>query len=166
MNDIYPKVMSDISSWKLFQSKKQDMYCVGSIERDKFIQVPGKMINEIMSCIEYFDGTHSIQEIQEVLKNDKYIKMDVAKFYLILCKADLVVNNKDSSIVTKQELEKLSFTLFKIPLSGINTFISKLKKNFFITIAFITTFIIFAGILLLIFNYKALINAETYSISN
>lgn len=163
--EINPKVVSDISCWLLFEKKQGNIYCVGSIEKDKYIQIPEKSINEVMTCIKYFDGDHSISNIETILKNEYHIIINASQLYDILCKANLIENNTEKNLIEKQEFEKLSVTIFKLNLSSIYEFINKIEKSFLNKFLYITIPVIIIGTIMLLLNFQLFLSSRMYKVS-
>jgi putative peptide zinc metalloprotease protein len=166
VNDkIYPLIVSDIDYWKLFDKCGGDIYCLGSIERDKYIEVPEAVIVPVITAINYFDGKHTFEDVASKLLNSHNFKVDVKELYVILCRANLI-QDIDEALVEKQELDILTSKLFEIKLKKTYWMLEKLNKLMFPYGMYLSAFIILCGIFFLVRSIKIFISPTSYQVGN
>ena len=163
--NVCPLIVVDINYWKLFDKHDGAIYCLGSIERDKYIEVPEKLIKPIMTTIKYFNGEHTITDITCKLLNYNNLKIDVKELYSILCGANLI-QNIDKSLIEKQELDILSTKLFEIKLKKKYWLLQQLNKLVFPYGLYLSFFIIFLGIFFIVRSINIFSSPSSYQIGN
>ncbi len=162
---IRPVAVADISSWLLFEKSEKKTYCIGSIERDKYIEAPEHLKDAIMCCIKHFDGSSSIEEIKTIVQEQYNYKIEVDELYNILCKANLIVN-ADASMVEKQEFDILSSAIFKMNLQKLYPFFNMVKKIVFPYGLYFTGIIIFLSIINVARYANIFLSPSTYKVQN
>ena len=58
-NYIKPIIEEDINVWTLFEKKDGNIYCMGSIKEDRFIQLDENNKDAIQAAVGYMDGSIS-----------------------------------------------------------------------------------------------------------
>ena len=160
---ITPIIAKDIEAWVLFESKEGNMYCLGSLEKDKYIQLNERAVEAVKKAIIYFDGTHSLEEIEELLKTEHNIKLDINKLYEVLCKANLI-EGIDKALVEKQEMDYLSITLKEFKLDRSYGFLDKLNKIFFPYMLYLSLGIILISLFFFARNRHMFLKGSSYSL--
>lgn len=164
VNYIKPKVVKDLSSWLLFRKKNEDLYCIGSIEKDSYLEVPEHTYKSVLLAIKSFNGEHTLNEIQNSLLNNDHILLDTVKLYNILCKAGLI-DNIDDSLREKQELEILSFKLLEVSISPIVNLLALLLKVIFPYGIIVSLPIILFGLTNLVSSAMLFIEPISYTVN-
>lgn len=142
MKNNRPKAVNDINEYILFENKnKEDIYCIGSIEKDRYIEVKEEQKNAIMKSIKYFDGTNDIGEIYEKLKKIENIDLNINKLYNLLLEAGLLENEQVD--LNKNEFERYGLKIASIPLDKLSNlfyFFSKYSRLYLIVLIFAAFF--------------------------
>lgn len=165
-NYVLPLAVSDLNVWKLFDKKDENIYCMGSLERDKYIQLNESSLEAVKWAVAYFDGSHTLQEIKDLLMTEKGINLNVEQLYDYLCKADLISNVNDKTLVEKQEMDYLSITLKEFnlkPLYPLFRFVNKYLLKYLLAVS---TLIIVISIGFFITNINTFIRGSNYLIAN
>lgn len=123
---IKPKVINDILVYELFNKKDSKIYCVGSREIDRYFEVRGNIKDEVLKAIEYFDGTHTLEEIYTLLREKEGLSFDIEKFYDLLQTTGLLENEKENK-VEKSEYERVSLKLLEMDISKNEKIFNKLS---------------------------------------
>ena len=160
---ITPIIVKDIEAWVLFESKEGNMYCLGSLEKDKYIQLNERAVEPVKNAINYFDGTHTLEEIEELLKKEHGVKLDIDKLYEVLCKANLI-EGIDKALVEKQEMDYLSITLKEFKLGRTYGFLDKLNKIFFPYLLYLSLGIILISLFFFARNRHMFLRGSSYSL--
>ncbi len=117
-----PCVVSDIHSYLLYEYKnKEDIFAIGSISRDKFIEVSENKKDIVMQAIDLMDGNHSFESIRNEINNSTGKTLNVENLYEILKKADLIYKKNDSC-PKKNEFETLGFKIFEFRIEKFRRF--------------------------------------------
>ncbi len=109
---ICPILVEDIGCWTLCKRKNIEFYSIGSRELDLYMQVSGKILPVIMETIDFFDGKHSIEWIQDYFLKEKQLEIDVQKVYERFANAGLIcgVDPKHK----KSELDIMGVDIFNV----------------------------------------------------
>lgn len=127
MNDF--KTVSDIKSYLLYTYKNKDnVYAVGSIERDRFIEVKEQDLEPIMMSISLLNGDNSIESIQKTVKNNTGRCIDIKKLCELLEKSNLL-EKSDSSKIEKNELDVFSLKILDIKTTKLQKFLNVCSKS-------------------------------------
>ncbi|AGK96634.1 M50 family metallopeptidase [Clostridium pasteurianum] len=165
MSENKPLVVSDIKPYLLFKyDNKEDVYCIGSLEKDKYIEVNQKLKDKILNVISYFDGENTLDDIKYKLENKDKIKINVDKLYNLLNKSGLIENSNNINI-EKNEYEKYGVNILTLELKKFYNFFKFLSKyiNFII---FISIFIIIISIPNFILVLKQMLYLNIFKIVN
>ncbi|MEE1155595.1 MAG: M50 family metallopeptidase [Acutalibacteraceae bacterium] len=123
------KTVSDIKPYLLYTYKnKDDVYAVGSIERDRFIEVKEPDVEPIMLCITLLNKGDSINTIQETVQKDTKRCIDVEKLCELLERANLL-EESDASKIEKNELDVLSLKIVDIETTKLQKFLNVCSKG-------------------------------------
>lgn len=134
---IKPKIIKDISSYELFSKKDNKIYCIGSKELDRYFQVRENIKDQVIKALEYFDGTHTFEEIHILLKEKEGLNINVEEFYKLLQTTGLLENEIE---IEKSEFERHSLQLFQTDISNNEKIFRKL--SYIVPCIFILTLIL------------------------
>ncbi|MDF2677422.1 MAG: Zn-dependent protease [Bacillota bacterium] len=171
MNKNKPLAVSDIKSYLLFKyDNKEDIYCIGSLAKDKYIEVNQNLKDKILTVISYFDGDNTLDDIKYKLQNKNNIKINIIKLYQLLDKSGLIENSNNSNI-EKNEYEKYGVNILTLELSKVNNFFYFLSKyiNFIIFTSIIIIFMSIPNFILILkqmlyLNIFKIVNSATLSV--
>lgn len=111
-----PCVVNDIRPYLLYEYKdKENKYAIGSISRDRFIEVDESNKNVVMQAISLMDGNHTYETIDEMIKDNTGTVLQAESLYGILKKADLI-REQGNSQTEKSEFETFGFKIFEVGL--------------------------------------------------
>ncbi|WP_234123414.1 zinc metalloprotease [Clostridium hydrogenum] len=165
MDDFKPIVVSDIKSYSLFKNKNnEDIYCIGSLKKDKYIQLKKSLVDSIMVAISYFNGENTIDDIHLKLITLNNLNVDTNKLYNILNNAGFIENSCNANL-EKNEYEKYGINIATLKLDKSIYFfklIAKYIKLFFI----ISIFVILTSINYFIPVFYKMMNLNLFKIVN
>lgn len=146
--DFSPMIAKDINTWILFKGKAENTYCLGSLIRDKYIQLNEQNHKAVEIAVGYMDGNHTVSEIKTIMESNFHVKLNVIQLCEWLCKGDLIENAPEDTRIEKQEMDYLSTSIKKVGLEKLYSFfhffgIAHLKETLLVTAV-----IIIAGILI------------------
>jgi putative peptide zinc metalloprotease protein len=110
-----PRAVADLRAWTLYHKPGGDVYCLGSLEQDKFIAVPESKVRLVLEVSALFDGNHSLQWIQDHYQREYRRKIDVPHLYRLLASANLIADPKPTHVFQGE------FRRFSIDLIDMNT---------------------------------------------
>lgn len=140
---IKPKVVSDIKSYLLFENKNSDnIYCIGSLSIDKYIEVKESNKNAILLAISYFNGINTLEQIEEKIKVKNLFKLDVYELCTKLTNAGLIENPVNENESQKNELDRMGI--------NIATFNLKNPHNILVKIASLQNVYIILGLIIIL----------------
>ena len=145
-----PCVCKGIDAYLLYQYKdKEDKYAIGSIERDRFIEVNETDKDVVLQTIQLMDGKHDFEEIKsEILKNTGR-SIDSEELYNILKKANLI-SEEDNPEAIKTEFETFGLKLIDVKIGKVKKVFKAVSvityPFFFIAVASLIFSLIFAVI--------------------
>ncbi|KHL92271.1 hypothetical protein QW71_30200 [Paenibacillus sp. IHB B 3415] len=126
---IKPRIASDLEAYLLFDNKNtENIYCIGSITFDRYIEAQEANKDAIMQAAGYFDGEHTLSEIDDFLQSDHNLKLDVYKLNSLFEHAGLITN-ADIEYDNKNELEKHGIQIASVSLSRFQNMFSILAKS-------------------------------------
>lgn len=150
----YPKAYPDIEVFSIKPIVGEEKRIIGTKINDRTMEISSNIEDVTMKAIKLYDGTNSLKDIKEKLKNMN-ISVDVERFTRILADNGMLVGIEGKCF---NEVKIVGTSLFKIRINNkINSFVRKLSK----VICFIYPFIIALLILLNIFllsNTKSHVN--------
>ena len=138
----YPCTVNDIKPYLLYEYKdKENKYAVGSITRDRFIEVNESSTSVIMKAIQLMDGNNSFEQIDDQVMSSTGCRINSKELYDILSRADLLseANNEKAE---KSEFETLALKILDFRIEKYKKFFSSL--SFLATPALIFTIILIA----------------------
>lgn len=148
-----PCVVNDIRPYLLYEYKnKENKFAIGSVSRDRFIEVDESQKNSVMQAIELMDGSHSYQEIENTVRNDTGSSINAEKLYSILEKAGLLAET-DSLASPRSEFETFGLKLFEAKITKLRTFFKALS-HLVIPIVLITAAAMIVTVVFGIMNSK------------
>lgn len=125
---IKPLVASDVEAYLLFENKNmENVYCIGSITYDRYIEAQEVNKDAIMQAISYFNGKNTLAEIDEMLQSDHNLKLDINKLYKLFENAGLITN-ANIEYENKNELEKHGINIATIKLNIFQNMFRSLAK--------------------------------------
>lgn len=136
---IKPKVINDIACYELFNKKYDKIYSIGSKKLDRYFEVNESIKDAVFKAVKYFDGTHSIEEIDTLLRNKENLSFNIDHFYSLL-KTTGLLENENENTVEKSEYEKSSLKLLEVDISKKQNIFEKLSV--LIPIIFISTLVL------------------------
>lgn len=141
-----PRAVDDIQSWIFFEKRSGTIYCVGSLSRDKYLAVPDSKLGVFQEVIAMFDGTRSLDEIQQHLLSNRGLDVEVKQAYVLLRDADLLEYPR-SEHVSESEFKKLSIEVLAIDLTRAYSLFSFPSRSTAIAFLVMTLGVITAGLL-------------------
>ncbi len=136
-----PIAEEGIKKYLLYEYKnKENKYAIGSIKKDRFIEVNESDTNSILEVIEMLDGEKTIEEIEQSIYDSSNKKINVQQLCLVLEKADLLKNSNDN-IVEKSEYDAFSLKLLEGNLVKFHPILKKLS-SIIIPFLFITILLV------------------------
>lgn len=151
-----PRVPLDIKNSLLYRKNKMDIYCIGSIEKDRYIQVKDSNVKDVMFFIALMDGKHTISDIQSELDKAK-IKMSANDFVKKLIRAGLVEDVKVSK--SFNEIKLLSIKVASIDIKNTCKFLQPIA-GYIIAICMILALL--SSVLLTAVILKGNFNFDSY----
>lgn len=123
-----PIALSDISCSLLYHYEdKEDVYSIGSIEKDKYIEVKESNKDVILYAISKLNGENSIERVEELVIDKLKCKLNAQELVKILEKAALLIGT-DETKVEKGEFDILSLKLIKCDLLKYKFIFKSLQK--------------------------------------
>lgn len=123
-----PIALSDISCSLLYHYEdKEDVYSIGSIEKDKYIEVKESNKDVILYAISKLNGENSIERVEELVIDKLKCKLNVQELVKILEKAALLIGT-DETKVEKGKFDILSLKLIKCDLLKYKFIFKSLQK--------------------------------------
>ena len=162
--DYYPKVVEGIEFNKLFETEGEGKFCMGSPARDRYIQLDERNVLPIQTALQFLDGSHSIQEIEEKMLERK-IKINIADLCEWFGKAGLLENPPEDVKIEKQEMDYLSTTIKEWKLSGIYGLLDVLSTKYWKALLISTLSLIGVGICISISKWQEFINITNYKVN-
>lgn len=108
-----PCVVDDIESYLLYEYKdKENKYAIGSIKRDRFIEVDENNKEVVLKTIRMMDGTLSFENIDKRIKEETGFSINSSDLYSVLTKADLLVDSNSNA--QKSEFETVGLKIFDV----------------------------------------------------
>lgn len=106
---------------------RENKYAIGSVEKDRYIEVNENSVMPILQAIQFLNGKNSYKDIETFVHDKTGSELDVKKLCEILQKAALIENG-DKSKVEKSEYDLLSLKLFEISIKKLAIFFDVLSK--------------------------------------
>jgi len=149
-NTYRPKIFWDVSVTTLYEKKRGNEYCIGSVERDAYIKASQSQLSKLWSCIYLMNGVLTISEIQSEMEIRK-VSINVDLLVMKLLSIGLI---DDENYIGKPFDEASRLT---VPICSVNIKkLSKLVQPFsYIIVIFILSLL---GIGIILFSYLLLEN--------
>lgn len=139
-----PRAVADIRAWVLYEKAEGNLYCVGSLEQDKFIAVPQSKIALVLEIAAWFDGLRSIDWIQEYYLRERQQQIDVTRVYQLLSEANLIADPKPT-YVFRGEFKRFSVDVLDFNVRGFFERTGPHIRKIFKPILFLTLLVILLG---------------------
>ena len=138
-----PCVVDDIRPYLLYEYKnKENKFAIGSVSRDRFIEVDESKKNTVMQAIDLMDGNHSYEEIENTVKAETGAVIDAENLYSVLEKAGLLAE-EDKAAPSRSEFETLGLKLFEAKITKLRSFFKALSHLTFPTALITAAAIVF-----------------------
>lgn len=127
---VNPIAIPDIGCYLLYDYDdidKENVYSIGSIENDKYIEVKEGNKDAIFSAIKYLNGENTIKEVEEKVISNMNCKINIEELTKILERGGLLLGINDGK-VEKGEYDLLSFNLFRLDISKYEKFFNIFEK--------------------------------------
>lgn len=85
-----PKAVPDIRAWTLYEKPEGNLYCVGSLERDKYIAVPADRLLMVLDFAALLDGTRTLVAAASAVEEKFGQKVDAEHLFRLLSSANLI----------------------------------------------------------------------------
>ena len=122
-----PIALNNISCSLLYHyDDKDDVYSIGNIEKDKYIEVKESNKDAILYTIKQLNGKNTIDEVEQLVREKIKCKINVQELVKILEKAALL-EEIDEKKVERGEFDILSLNLVKYELLRYENIFKRLK---------------------------------------
>jgi putative peptide zinc metalloprotease protein len=140
-----PRAVSNLQAWVLYEKPDEDLYCVGDLERDRFIAVPDSKVDIVLDVAAHFDGEHSLVWIQDYYREEYAQEIDVARLYHLLSQANLIAEPAPENVF-QGEFRRFSVDLLDIPTRGFFENLQPLAKRIYTPLLIFTLLGMIAGL--------------------
>lgn len=110
--NLYPKVVDDINHWKY----NNHQYSIGSMSVDRYLRVDEKTLEAMLQAISFFDGKHSLDEIDRLLNDEYKIKVDSKMLYNKLRKTGLIEGEAGADYSSEIQVMGTNLLKFEFPI--------------------------------------------------
>ena len=139
-----PCVVDDIESYLLYEyNDKENKYAIGSIKRDRFIEVDENNKDTVLKTIKMMDGTLSFKNIDKRIKEETGFSINSSELYSVLAKADLLASPNNNA--QKSEFETVGLKIFDVNIEKC--------KNLFKAFSSISTPLSITAVVLMLFTF-------------
>lgn len=160
-----PVLVHDLDRYKLFESESGDVYCYGSVKRDRFVEVPSSITEVADLAVGYMDGERTLANIQEIMLSDHQIDLDMVHLCNIFASSDLLENNPDQGLIEQQEFDKYFFKVMNLPMNWTRVFMQKISKKTLKLIQYCMLALIVSGSIGIMMNWNLFIQGRSYQIA-
>lgn len=123
----FPYVARDIDSYLLYEYKnKENKYAIGSISRDRFIEIGESNKAAVMQAISLMDGTNSFEYIDEMVRIGTGVALNTESLYKTLERANLTFEEGNPR-AKKSEYDTLGLKIVEVKLNKLRKFFSALS---------------------------------------
>jgi len=161
--NLCPRAVADIGSWVLYEKPGDDLYCIGSIEQDRFIAVPESKVRLVLEIVTFFDGLHSIDWIQNYYLCERHQQVDVASVYRLLSEANLIADPKPTHVF-QGEFKRFSIDLVDINIRGFFEKLQPFTRKIFKPLVLTTLVLIALG--LASFRFEYLVSSDIFVVQD
>lgn len=132
--DVMPIVVSDIECSLMFRHQnKDDIYCIGSSEADKYFFVNERASRLYMHVIALMDGQHTLDEIKNMQSSDEVIPLEaIDKIYHTCLKCNLIVNDNCQEKKEFNEKEIIFRDILKINIVPFRNWCRKIDTKAYV----------------------------------
>lgn len=161
----FPHAVEDIRAFVLYEYKdRPTVYAIGSIDRDRFIEVDGTRKDVILYAISLMDGKRSFEDIDKKISADKGVIIKSEELYNTLKRADLLFEQGGQGVI-KSEFETLGFKVFEISLKGLKKLFHSLSV-FTIPLYLLTLIVFLFAAFFAAFNYSSITVGSLFGFSD
>jgi len=143
-HSLFPKAVSDIQAWVLYERADEDLYCIGSLERDKYIAVPASKVPLVLNFVAMLDGNHSLEMASTELERVYGQKADLLQLYRLLTSANLIESPAPAQIF-QGEFRRFSLDLLILNARHFFEAVQPVAKRSVKPLFFLALIIIFLG---------------------
>lgn len=163
--DYCPRVVEGIEFTTLFQNKSGITYSMGSRLCDRYIQIGEANKEAIELVVRQMQGEKNISDIQEYMKREHHVKLNVTELCEWLGKAGLLVNPPEEVSIEKQEMDYLAVTIKKWKLDKFCNVFSFLSEKHGREIFIGSILLIFAGMITTLLHWREFITLKNYEVN-
>ena len=114
---LLPKLAHSLDAWPLFESPgSKSCWAVGSNSIDRYLTVPAESADAVQLALQLMDGSRTVEEISMTLQSRIGRSMDVARLARLAGSAGLLTTLPDGVRASRSQFDRLSLTLFTLPL--------------------------------------------------
>lgn len=141
---ICPKIADDLQTWEFFpaSSNREAVFLVGSLQLDRYITVPQAKLSIITKMLSFFDGTHTIEDIEEHFVQSERKRVDVTGFYKTISETGLITSPTPNKI-RNGDIEAFSIKLLGINVQPLFALLGRVTRIFF-PVGFAATIVVVA----------------------
>ena len=151
----YPRAVEDVRAFVLYEYKdRPTVYAIGSIDRDRFIEVDETRKDVILYAISLMDGKRSFEDIDKRISVDKGVIIKTEELYNTLKKADLLFEQGSQGVI-KSEFETLGLKVFEISLKGLKKLFRSLSV-LTVPLYLLTLLVLLFAAFFAAFNYSSI----------
>lgn len=147
---VLPKVRSDLGVWPLFERPSGSIFCIGSIELDRYIQVPESQLDRLLVAIDLIDGTRTICQIQTELESAGN-GISAQQLIKLLSNAGLIENLNTSPHM--HEINRLSIPLGSIKIDRVVSWLQPIARHVIKFASIFSILIILLALVLFLIGY-------------
>jgi putative peptide zinc metalloprotease protein len=126
-----PRALDDIGYWVNFEKAGVIYYSLGSKTVDRYIKVSEKQVEPIMEVVKLLDGNNTLDYIEEYLKSEKNLIVDVKKLFNLLKSVGFIEGFKSDRV--NGEVSIVGLELVSISFPDTTKSIKKIAKVLLIT---------------------------------
>lgn len=161
LEPLCPRAVEDVQAWILYSKPGGDLYCVGSLEQDRFISVPEGKLPLVLDVIHLFDGAHSLEWIKAYCRRELGQDIDAMHLYQLLSNADLIASPTPQHVF-KGEFRRYSIDLVDLPTRRFFEWLQPIARCLLSPLLLLSILVILGG--MLTFNTSFLAAEKVYQI--
>lgn len=112
------KVVDDISYWPDVTKNNKLMYIIGSKQIDRYFKISEDQVEDIFTGIKLMDGSNSLEWIEEYLRMEKRIDVDIHALYNKLASIGLIEGKQAAN--TSSEISVMGVDMLKLSFPEIS----------------------------------------------
>lgn len=124
--EIKPKALTDIGYWVYYEKAGVTYYSLGSRTVDRYLKVSEKQLRPVMEVVKFMDGNHSLEAIEDCLKSEKNIVVDVKMLFNRLKSVGLIEGFAADKV--NGEVSIVGIELISIELPDTSKIVKKISK--------------------------------------